>query len=353
MDFLSQDGKGDYIEIQGGVTPTQLQTRPLKAGQSIEWTECISPFAMVAKAAHDPDYSAACGAAGNVIEARISGSALQDMDQFLTSQAGTPVQTLLARGAGWGGLYEKWTGRKISPGLAFEGAVGDEERPWSELLTTGTFSAETLNKPPCSFNISAGWATVLRQSIQAHGATWLHHFHLGIAQLEAGAFEEARAQFNASLALKENAPAHRHLALLHERDGNLDAAQSAYERAWLLCGNDQNLAVEICDFFNRHKRQAAFDTFVKSLPAPVATHERIALMTAQIALERGDYPLVRRLLQQEFCTIREGELSLSELWFVSHIREAASRMGRELTAAEKERLMQQFPPPREIDFRMK
>ena len=56
MDFLSENGKGDYIEIQGGVTPTQLQTRPLAAGASIEWTECISPLAMDAKAAHDPDY---------------------------------------------------------------------------------------------------------------------------------------------------------------------------------------------------------------------------------------------------------------------------------------------------------
>ena len=43
MDFLSADGKGDYIEIQGGVTPTQLQTRPLEADASIEWTRVHQP----------------------------------------------------------------------------------------------------------------------------------------------------------------------------------------------------------------------------------------------------------------------------------------------------------------------
>ena len=353
MDFLSADGKGDYLEIQGGVTPTQLQTCPLKAGTSIEWTECISPFVMDAKAARDSDYHAACAAAGQVIDERVPGAALQDMHQFLSSQADAPVQTLLYRGAGWGWLHETRTGRRISPGLAFEGTVGDEEQAWAELLTAGTFSAETLNKPPRSFNVSPGWATTLRQSMQAHGATWLHHVQLGVAELEAGAWGEAREQFEAALALKENAPAHRNLALLHEHDGHPDAAHTAYARAWLLSGSDQNLAVEICDFLIRHKRLAAFDAFVRSLPAPLANHERIALMTAQVALERGDYPAVRRLLQREFCTIREGELSLSELWFASYIREAEGRNGHDLTAAEKNQLRQQFPPPRQIDFRMK
>ncbi len=353
MEFLSEDGHGDYLEIQGGVTPTQLQTRPLKAGESIEWTECISPFAMDAKAAGDPDYAAACAAAGKVIDERVSGSALQEMHQFLSAHADAPVKTLLHRGAAWGKLHEKRTGRKISPGLAFESEAGDEERPWDELLTAGTFSVETLNTPPRSFNVSAGWTTTLQKSVHAHGATWLHHVHLGVAQLEAGAFEEAREQFKSSLALKENALAHRNLALLHERDGNFDAAQSAYKHAWPLCGNDPNLAVEICDFLTRHKRYVAFGAFVKSLPATVAEHERIVLMTAQIALEQGDFASVRRLLQREFCTIREGEVGLTDLWFASHIKEAESRNGRELTAVEKNQLMQQFPPPRQIDFRMK
>ena len=254
MDFLSENGKGDYIEIQGGVTPTQLQTCPLEAGASIEWTECISPFAMDPKAAHDPDYSAACTAAGKVVDERVPGSALQEMDAFLIAQAAAPVQTLLHRGAGWGWLHEKRTGRKISPGLTFEANSGDEEQPWTELLSAGTFSQETLSKPPCSFNVSAGWTDALRESARAHGATWLHHFHLGVAELERGDFGKAREHFKSSLALKDNAPAHRCLALLYERDGDLDAAQAAYEHAWSLCGNDRNLAVEIGEFFTRHKR---------------------------------------------------------------------------------------------------
>lgn len=353
MDFLSEDGKGDYIEIQGGVTPTQLQDRPWKANTSIEWTECISPFSMDAKAAHDPDYATACATAGEVVDQRVPDALLNEIDAFLSSQSAAPVETLLHRGSGWGWLYEKRTARTISPGLAFGVATDEEERPWVELLTEGTFSAETLKQPPLSFNVSPGWFAALLESADKHGVTWLHHLHLGVARLEAGGFDEARECFQASVAMKDNAPARRNLALLDERQGRLDAAQSAYERAWALCGDDSNLAVEICAFFVHHERYDAFKSFVKALPAPVAQHERIALMTARVALEEGDYPAVRRLLDRDYGTIREGEISLSDLWFTSHVKEAEARLGRELTRNERQRLEAEFPPPRAIDFRMR
>ena len=88
------------------------------------------------------------------------------------------------------------------------------------------------------------------------------------------------------------------------------------------------------------------------LPASITAHERIALMRAQIALQRGDYSTVYRLLRREFATIREGELSLSDLWFTAHIKEAEVRVGRELTAAEKCPLVR-ISRRRQIDFRMK
>ncbi|HPA16381.1 MAG TPA: DUF5107 domain-containing protein [Verrucomicrobiae bacterium] len=353
MEFLSENGRGDYIEIQGGVTPTQLQTRPLRAGGSIEWTECIGALAMDANAARGGDYGGACAAAGKAVDERVRDAVLEEQDAFFRAQAGAPVERVLHRGAGWGWLHEKRIGRRLSPGLLFEHGVGEETRPWEELLTKGTFSTETLGGEPRSFNVSAGWVGVLRESAQERGATWLHHLHLGVARLEAGAFEEAREEFRSSLAQKESALAHRCLALLEERDGNIDGAQVEYERAWRFVGNDANLAIEICEFFARNERRQAFDTFVESLASSVAGHERIALAGAQIALEEGDYASVRRALQREFCTIREGEVSLSDLWFASYLKEAEARKGGVLSDAESRQIMEQHPPPREIDFRMK
>lgn len=353
MDFLAEDGRGDYLEIQGGVTPTQLQTRPLKAGTSLEWTECLSPFSMDEKSAQDPDYQAACAAAGRVIDHQVPLETVQSMHTFLAAQADAPIQSLLHSGSGWGRLYEQRTGRKISSGLRFDRGTNDAEQPWDELLTAGMFSAETLTTTPRSFNVSDGWTAVLRESARAHGPTWLHHLHLGVALLEQGEFDAARAHFTASIKLKENAQALRCLALLDERAGQTDAAQAAYQHAWPLCGNDANLAVEIGAFFVSHQRYAAFSEFVKSLPAAVAQHERIVLMTAQTALADGRHAAVRTLLDREFATIREGEVSLSELWFASCLKETEQRLDRKLTDTEQQDLKGKFPPPRQIDFRMK
>jgi Tfp pilus assembly protein PilF len=229
--------------------------------------------------------------------------------------------------------------------------MGETEQPWDELLTTGQFSTKSLDTAPCSFNVSDEWITLLSESARHHGATWLHHLHLGVAMLEQGKFEAARKNFTASISLKDNALSQRCLALLNERDGNTNTTTTAYQRAWALGNNDPNLAVEIADFYFRNHRYADFADFKKSLPPQVADHERIVLQTARIALEEGQYDLARQLIDREFITVREGEVSLSELWFASYQKEAEHSKGRPLTTEEQQDLMQKFPPPRQIDFR--
>lgn len=356
MEFLSEEGKGQYIEIQGGVTPTQLQTRPLGAGAAIQWTECIAPFAIEPATAHGSDYPKAYAAAQSIIDARVPTGELLEIDAFLARQVDRPVGSLLHRGSSWGGLHEKRTGRQVVPGLEFPLTPGPEaeERPWFELLTAGTFSPTSLTEAiPGSFAVSPGWQERLRDSIQKHGASWLHHLHLGIASLEAGRFDEARASFTSSLAKKDNAMAHRCLALLSERDNRIEEARKSFDRAWKLSGDEPHLGIEICEFCLRHQRFADFASFVAALPSTVARHEKIELMKAQLALEQGDFPAVRKLIDREFCTIREGEVSLSDLWFASYIKEAETKAGRPLTAEEREKIVRDFPPPRRIDFRMK
>lgn len=367
VDFLSEDGRGDYIEIQGGVTPTQLQTRPLAAGQSLEWTECLAPIAIDVPAAHNRDYAVACSAASAAVGQRVPVAEMHKIDALLTSTSDAPLEAVLHRGAVWGRLHEERTGKRLSPGLTFDAQPEEAERPWAELAAGGRFSPESLREPPRSFAVSAGWTSRLQQSLSRQGATWLHHLHLGVAFLEAKDFQAARQHFQASLDRQECALAHRCLALIHQRDGNLAAAQASYERAWQRCvaekhnpaatrlqnSDEANLAVEIDQFFLRHRRFAEFARFTQALPDDVRRHERIQLMQAEVALAEGDYPAVRRLLDREFCTIREGEVSLSELWFASYIEETQKRVGRPLTTAEKQQLMAKYPPPRAIDFRMR
>ena len=75
-------------------------------------------------------------------------------------------------------------------------------------------------RAPLNYAVDALWAGALEASAAKHGATWLHHLHLGIGALEAvhvpapsdAAFGKAQAHFEQSLALKPTAEAHRALA---------------------------------------------------------------------------------------------------------------------------------------------
>ena len=75
-------------------------------------------------------------------------------------------------------------GHQLVDGLTFtlpaKGETGyDEAQPWVEILTTGTFSSETLNKYPVSYQTTDGWLRVIEESAEKHGMTWLHALHLG------------------------------------------------------------------------------------------------------------------------------------------------------------------------------
>jgi hypothetical protein len=58
------------------------------------------------------------------------------------------------------------------------------------------------------------------------------------------------------------------------------------------------------------------------------------------------------VLQHEFATIRESEVSLSDLWFEMHTRRLAQEEGMPADDALRARVEHDFPPPTVIDYRM-
>ena len=123
------------------------------------------------------------------------------------------------------GYTKSEPGEGSARGLAFEAVSGDEERPWADLLFVGTFSRETLNKLPCSFNVSDGWMDVLRESGTGARSHLAARFAFGGWGTGKGAFAKACEHFRSSLALKDNAAAHRCLAAYRSYAGDLEASR--------------------------------------------------------------------------------------------------------------------------------
>jgi hypothetical protein len=351
LDFLSLPGRGNYIELQAGVMPTQDQEFTLEAGQAIEWTECIAPLELDAETAHLPDYQQACQMVENIIKDTVSDETLEQKNRWLRKQADMPVSEMLQQGSAWGMLHEKIIGEQISPGLTFE-TIPTVESLWAELLESGTFSKRTLDQLPTSWAISDRWYSVLEESVAKHGTTWLHELLLGVVELDRENNREARRHFETSQRLHANYMAERHLAILYRKEGDIAAAKALYFDAWKLSENIIPLAVEICQFLQKARLLPDLKAFLASLPEDVKQHERIQLSLGEVALADHQFKILRDILKREFCTVREGEISLTDLWFTLHSKEAEVHKGRPLTEEEHAKVMAQNPPPCHIDFRM-
>ena len=143
------------------------------------------------------------------------------------------------QGQPWGALEEARLGKPLAKGLHFPLPVEDSEehmliRPWLELLQTGAFSQQTLERLPLSYQTTDPWCSLLRQSYDSGQVdrqsstrnpvrscrltymqvTWLSSLHLGICAAERGGLDEPRSFFSASMSMLANPIAARCMAVL-------------------------------------------------------------------------------------------------------------------------------------------
>ena len=79
------------------------------------------------------------------------------------------------------------------------------------------------------------------------------------------------------------------------------------------------------------------------------------MLSARASLELGDLPAVDRFLNSDVepTSVREQEVSLSDMWFSLHEKRLAAQQGVAVDEALRERVRRDFPPPRRLDFRLR
>ena len=351
MEFLSETGKGDYIEIQGGVTPTQLQDRPLPADASIEWTECISPFAMDPNAAHDPDYAAACRGRGQSGRQRVPDAALKEMDALPDRAVPAPVRDTASSWGRLGLVIRKANRAQDQPGTDVRGQLGRRGAAMDRVALCRHVFAGDIEQTAVQFNVSAGWTDVLRESRTGTRRNVAARFAFGRRGTGKGRFWQGTRALPVVAGVEGQRAAQPLSGLAARARRRSRRCPAAYERAWSLCGDDRNLAVEIGEFLVRHKRYPAFDAFVKSLPAPIAAAraDRVVEGAGRLEARRvchGSPVAAAGVLHDP------GRRAQPERSMVRLVHQGSRGPRRPQTDACREREAHaEFPPPAQIDFR--
>ncbi len=382
QDFLSLPGER-YLEVQAGLAPTQLHTADIGAGAAVDWAQAFCPLHAEPLRAHGRDYGLASAYLEGLLAERISPRSLESSLASFRGGSMRPPRELLSLGSGWGALERRLAasaGRMPPPaGLPFpDGAVGADEGPWLSLIEEGALPRRKPSEGPGAFAVGPEWEALLAAAAAADaeaapaenaaaaaasadagaGKDWLLPYHRGVAAYEAGRKAEAEALWEASVRAEPNAWALRNLAVAARDRGDGAAALDRYRRACALPEGaaERALLEELIPLTTGAEAEALLAAFPARSDGDRSLSGPLLYAAAALAYEREDDALLDELFSREPARIREGENTLSDLWFLREARRLARREGltpeearvRVRTRAAAGELL----PPREIDFRM-
>ena len=354
--FLSQPGSA-YIEIQAGLARTQLEHLPMAGGATIGWLEAYGPLQTDPKKTQAPAWRTAVQETERALEQALPRAGFRKLDESVCAQMDREEgwgQVSMAEG--WAALEQQERGKGFSArGLSFPAAsVKGALRPWRQLLTKGVLPQADPLQAPASYQAGKGWYGRVKRSLkQPGGRHWYSLYQLGVLEAHQGNREEAAKAFRASIRLAPSPWAHWCLAVLHEQHGQMeDAARHALKAVALK--PDRHVALEALRILHKAGQDEQAITLYDSLPRGIQSLGRAKASLIAACLATGDLRRAEKLLHGPLVVadVREGEVSLSALWYELMARKLAKEKAEAYAPAHLE-AVSGLTPPEHLDFRMK
>lgn len=325
QEWLTEPGTSGYAEIQAGLARTQLEHLRLDGGGEFSWLESYGPLAADPAAVHGDDWAAARAEVEGRLSDALPRAAVDAAYEAWRQCADTEPGERLATGSGWGALEVLRGGHEL-PGTPFdESALGEEQAPWRELLTTGVFPAPRRVVPPGPSLVSPPW----RDMLETAPAEPLTEYHLGVAQWQAGDLAQAVRSWERGLQLAPSRwPLLRCLAVADQEGGNAARAAERYLEAFDdLCQERRDdgeswtsataaVGREAVEALLAVHRTADARTVFSRLGPAVRRRGRFRLLDAQLLIAEGRTDEARAVFDAGFevADLREGAEVLGEVW---------------------------------------
>lgn len=359
--YLSVPGdESHYIELQAGLTPTQLNG--MEINKDTEWS-FTQAFGMTRfdnlDAPFDENWLNAKDYVGKKIEAALGEKTVLEAHKRFEKMANVNVSEVLSMGAGWGALEkmrrEKFGEKGIPDGFEFpESSIGEEQMPWMALLQTGKLPVQDIMSTPPSWMIDENWMAMLEESLKKDGGNATAKLHLGIMKYENFNFKDGIKEWEDSLKLRRDPWVLRNLAATKKRDGNLDAAIGYMEEALKIENNqiDKTFTEEYFDLLIAAGMFKKIWTTYNELPESRKNADRILMQAGYAAIELDKVDFVEALVTREFANIREGDNLLVDMWFKYAAKREAEKRGVPFSEELYKEIRRTKLPPANIDFRM-
>jgi tetratricopeptide (TPR) repeat protein len=361
QEFLSGPGQA-YIEIQGGLAPTQGDYLAMPAGATWTWLEAYGPLQVDPVPVHHANWQAAHAAVEQELERRLPRERLDAELERSADIAQRQPAELLHTGSGWGALELHRRRRAAESSFTSvatpfpDGSLGADQAQWLTLLNEGALPPrDPATADPGSLMVQPEWRELLEDAVRAgRGTHWFSWYHLGVMRYRAGDRAAARDAWLQSLRCEPSAWAYRDLAVVARDETDEETAAELWLKAAALRPDLVSLVIECASALLGAGRADHAIAFIDSLAGALQQHGRLRLLRARAALAVDDLETVARYFEQDpdVANIREKETTLSDLWFAWHERRLARERNVAVDAALRRQVRLQFPPPPRFDFRL-
>jgi len=359
-DFLARPGEGNYIEVQGGLAPTQRHGIDMPANTVWDFTQLFGVSRVDTAQSLENPWVQANQYIQDHVDSILSEDEVNRVHLKLQAQAEKHPDRLLSKGSGWGALErvrrEKLGDRAIPLGFDFEDMTLDAPQyPWLALLEEGQLPDQDVHSIPVSWMIQEDWFKLLQDSMQrTNQPSWVSLLHYGVMLYEYGREREAVEAWEKSLHMAPSPWVYRNLAVVKKQQGDTPAALAFYEQAYALANGfpDRAFVEEYLNLLIASEAyQQAWDVY-EALPSDYASSDRIQIIMGTAALELDKYAFIEKLFNTEFAVIREGEIRVVDIWYQYHAKQLANARHTQVTPELLEEAIASFPPPVHIDFRL-
>lgn len=357
--YLAAPGQA-YIEIQAGLGKMQPTCIPMPAGAQWSWTEAYGMLETDAQKSHAPDWPSAWRYTESVLDKQLPQTRLDALHEEFSRVTPRKPDELLHKGSGWGALERRRVelcklSDPVPPEFVFPPeTIGAAEKPWLELLEKNQLPEPSGGEPDTgAFMTQDEWRFMLERALSnGRGNHWYSLYHVGVMRLEALDPEGAKQAWEQSLKARRTGWALRGLAMLALRDNKIEEHVALLKQAWEAGPQVTALALEVAAALKQAGKYDELRAYCAALPPAIKVHERVMIAEAFAAMKTGHFEEVEKLFSYPFATIREGEVTLTDIWFEYHANRLAKAEGKALSDAHRQRAKKECPPPANIDFRL-
>lgn len=357
--WLTEDDR-PYIEIQAGLAHTQLEHIPMKAKQTWQFIEAYTPLNCAPDEVHNEDWHKAQAAVNAQLATLVD---IRNVDKCMYDlfPHGEIIEDLqLWTGSGWGEIENKIRELKgmspISADIKDWGNTDCDQAPWRYLLKNGEFPAYDVNTRPHSYVSNPFWRELLIKATKGNEEQrWYAYMQLGVHYYIAGEIDNAEEAFRKSVEATPNAWAYRNLGmLLYKEKDRLEDGIKYILKSIELYKEFRGLYIETAQMLQAAGRHNEWLSIFEGMNDILKNDGRLNLLKILSLINIGELDKAAAMLTPDFkmADIKEGELSVSHIWFDLYTLIIKRDLGLTDEEEIKKILLEKYPLPKALDFRM-